>query len=494
MEDLNFLPDGMTLIADGGQVADIGRNVESASVTRTTDGASTLSLRIFDPERTLLKSGMLSKRITAQVDDHSFELAGVDKDGDSLTLTMEDLLVAEMRRHNEPRKFAAGSVTRVEAARELMSEIPWAVVAVSNNNTERVKTELARGTLTAVATETSSSEPASGIVEDYFSGGASRIPATSREKASEITDDNREDTWTAIKRWFAEINWRCYVDKGTLNLGPDSAYVNGPAVYDVREFSAGIGFVNFDWDVGKPMSEGTYDLITSRWDSPAGTTVELFDLGPADGKWFVSQIERDLFAEQSSVTIKFPEPELPEPDPPPEPAAGAAEAGLDANYFANLAGGGAGTTVTGGAGAPTSNFWAWPIGGDHRINSGFGARSSPTKGASSQHQGIDINASLNQAVTASHDGVVTFAGQQSGYGNVVYIKHNGTKAAGPLVYETRYGHLNRIRCRNGMAVKKGDIIGGAGQTGTATGVHLHFEIRKLGSPVNPLPLLLLGSE
>jgi murein DD-endopeptidase MepM/ murein hydrolase activator NlpD len=91
---------------------------------------------------------------------------------------------------------------------------------------------------------------------------------------------------------------------------------------------------------------------------------------------------------------------------------------------------------------------------------------------------MDIAARTGTPIAASKAGTVTFAGSQSGYGNVVYISHGGG-------VETRYGHMSKITCRRGLQVSQGQKIGEVGSTGHATGPHVHFEIRINGSPVNP---------
>ena len=77
------------------------------------------------------------------------------------------------------------------------------------------------------------------------------------------------------------------------------------------------------------------------------------------------------------------------------------------------------------------------------------------------------------------DGVVTFAGVQNGYGNVIYIDH-GNK------HETVYAHLSRIEVKQGEKVNEGEEIGAVGQTGWATGPHLHYELRVDGEQRDPM--------
>ncbi len=122
-----------------------------------------------------------------------------------------------------------------------------------------------------------------------------------------------------------------------------------------------------------------------------------------------------------------------------------------------------------------------PISGG-RLSSGFGRRNAPTKGASSNHKGIDWATPIGTAVMASCDGVVTKAGWGSGYGYVVYIEHGDGR-------QTRYGHLSKVLVSAGQKVSQGQKIALSGNTGRSTGPHVHFEILIGGSQVNPLNYL-----
>lgn len=96
------------------------------------------------------------------------------------------------------------------------------------------------------------------------------------------------------------------------------------------------------------------------------------------------------------------------------------------------------------------------------------------------HNGLDMVAPRGAPVTATATGTVVFAGQQRGYGNLVILCHgNG--------YETAYAHLDSIRAATGQQVRRGDVVGTVGDTGNATTPHVHYEVRKNGTPVNPMP-------
>ena len=122
-----------------------------------------------------------------------------------------------------------------------------------------------------------------------------------------------------------------------------------------------------------------------------------------------------------------------------------------------------------------------PISGG-RQSSGFGRRTAPTKGASTNHKGIDWATPVGTAVMASSAGTVYKAGWGSGYGYVVYINHADGR-------QTRYGHLSKILVSQGQTVSQGQKIALSGNTGVSTGPHLHFEILINGTQVNPLNYL-----
>jgi murein DD-endopeptidase MepM/ murein hydrolase activator NlpD len=114
-----------------------------------------------------------------------------------------------------------------------------------------------------------------------------------------------------------------------------------------------------------------------------------------------------------------------------------------------------------------------------RVSSGFSMRLHPILNSWRQHNGTDFAAPTGTAVRAVGDGTVDFAGQQSGYGNIVVIQHRNNQ-------QTVYAHLSRIDVRGGQTVSQGQFIGAVGSTGWATGPHLHFEFRVAGAFVDPL--------
>jgi len=114
-----------------------------------------------------------------------------------------------------------------------------------------------------------------------------------------------------------------------------------------------------------------------------------------------------------------------------------------------------------------------------RVTSGFAMRLHPILQTWRAHLGVDYAAPTGTAVRTVGDGIVEFAGQQNGYGNVIQVKHGNERA-------TLYAHLSRIDVKKGERVEQGQRIGAVGATGWATGPHLHFEFRVSGHHEDPL--------
>lgn len=115
-----------------------------------------------------------------------------------------------------------------------------------------------------------------------------------------------------------------------------------------------------------------------------------------------------------------------------------------------------------------------------RVASGFGYRIDPVYKDRRLHAGLDFTAPAGTPIYATADGTVSDAGfNTGGYGNRVVIQHG-------FGYETLYGHMYRIKARIGQRVKRGEVIGYVGSTGKSTGPHLHYEVHRRGTPVDPI--------
>lgn len=118
----------------------------------------------------------------------------------------------------------------------------------------------------------------------------------------------------------------------------------------------------------------------------------------------------------------------------------------------------------------------WPVMG--HITDSFGQRLDPFSGEGAFHTGVDVAADYGAPVHATADGIVTEAGQHTGYGRVVIVEHG-------FGLTTWYAHLSSFAAVAGTRVKRGEVIGYAGVSGRSTGPHVHYEVRVNNAPVNP---------
>lgn len=141
-------------------------------------------------------------------------------------------------------------------------------------------------------------------------------------------------------------------------------------------------------------------------------------------------------------------------------------------------GGNTGAPEEGDSEPEFNGSFTWPCPSSTRITSDYGARESPTAGASSFHKGIDIGAAHGADIVAAADGKVIFAGYSSSAGNYTTVDH------GSGVY-TVYMHCSSLNVSKGNSVSRGQVIAKVGSTGVSTGNHLHFGVSENGTYVNP---------
>lgn len=136
---------------------------------------------------------------------------------------------------------------------------------------------------------------------------------------------------------------------------------------------------------------------------------------------------------------------------------------------------------------PRLSGFVYPVMGTVTTSS-FGVRLNPFKNrrsdkrAVSHHHGIDLAAPTGTTIRSIAPGRVVFADRYGGYGKLIVIQHAGG-------ITSHYGHCHSIAVKTGSAIKAGAIIGTVGSTGRSTGPHLHFEIRRDGTPISPEKLL-----
>ncbi|HYP13114.1 MAG TPA: M23 family metallopeptidase [Bryobacteraceae bacterium] len=122
----------------------------------------------------------------------------------------------------------------------------------------------------------------------------------------------------------------------------------------------------------------------------------------------------------------------------------------------------------------------WPV--DGRLMSSFGHRSDPFSGGEAFHAGVDISAGQGTPIKAAADGVIVKSEWAGEYGRLVVIDHGGG-------LQTYYAHMSRTDVIAGQWVRRGELVGRVGSTGRSTSSHLHYEVRRNGTPINPYPYL-----
>lgn len=129
---------------------------------------------------------------------------------------------------------------------------------------------------------------------------------------------------------------------------------------------------------------------------------------------------------------------------------------------------------------------AWPIPGYTRITSKYGMRTHPITGVYKLHTGVDVSAPMGANFVAANDGIVTKAGYNGAYGNMVIIDHGGGVS-------TLYAHGSELMVKVGDTVKRGEtVVLKVGSTGYSTGPHAHFEVRLNGEVTDPIPYITNG--
>ena len=112
-------------------------------------------------------------------------------------------------------------------------------------------------------------------------------------------------------------------------------------------------------------------------------------------------------------------------------------------------------------------------------SSGFGYRIHPVEGEEDFHHGVDIAADTGTAILCFADGTVTAVGESSSYGKYCIVRHDNG-------FSTLYAHCSKVTASSGASVKEGQKIAEVGETGMATGPHLHFELHEEGVYLNPI--------
>lgn len=280
--------------------ARVQNSITDGELERTTDGASTLTVTLHDPERVLLTSGMFSRQIDVRLDRLYFRLMQVQKRDDALTLVFEDRDVARLRARTGPSKAKShgkpvkpehasrAKVTRAEFAFSLVREL--------------------KPSPTFVCPQLHKRQPIAGQTDKRK--GRRELPYQFRRGS---LDGKPESSWDCLQRLAEEVGWRCFSNEGRIFFVSDNDLLAAGPKLIVRETTAGVIGVDFDIDNGKVRSEVTLTAHARRWAADPGSVVQLQDLGPADGMWIVHEVRRGLYDTNATITLRKRTQPLPEP-------------------------------------------------------------------------------------------------------------------------------------------------------------------------------------
>ena len=123
----------------------------------------------------------------------------------------------------------------------------------------------------------------------------------------------KEDSWTCLQRLADEVNWRCFEVSGKIYFTTETHLFKSAARARISENSPGVDWIDFDYDIGKKNATIRITARVDRWQAPPGTIIEVFDNGPINGRWLVSEIERSFFDPKATITCKKPRPRFAEP-------------------------------------------------------------------------------------------------------------------------------------------------------------------------------------
>lgn len=442
------------LSIEGDKISgDVIERVTTADVETVITGASTFTLGMNDKDGKILKSGLFASRVHTIIDGRSYEMVKLAKSGNTLTATFEDTIVAALRKHDSPLKVDKDTTTHVAFAKRLVGEVPGIKFI---------------------------SAPSGALATEVLHRGPINPKGNEKDK---------EDSWEAMGRIANARNWRRFVRDGAIWYVTDAYLFAQAATFSWKEYQDGVDYIDFSYDVGRPVGTATVTVRATRWALPPGITIQLNDLGPATGKYLVAGFKRSLMGINGTCSLTIPQPEL------PEPKSSDADLSIEDTFEPGLvtdgtdSGGGTGTTPSDRA-LITDAFgniagiktWVWPTNG-HRITGKYGTHRDKPKPHT--HAGVDIGVHKGSPVYAAGKGVVTYVGYKGGAtGNLIVIKHDGGLTS-------LYMHVYSFNCYQGQSVQAGDNIGKSGGhpgdpgAGDSQGDHLHFQMNLNGKPVDP---------
>lgn len=265
---------------------DVSNAIVNSELILSITAASTVVLTLDDPNSTIINNAVFlaGSVISFGSTGQSFVLVEVDKQGTVLTATFEAYVVNALRHAIGATTVAAGTMTRTDFAKMLIQQIVGA---------------------------TTSTAP-----ESFLYTLNDRYTHNAQEQLSRGTVDvPLEDSWTALQRIATEIQWVCFETYGTVYFGPYSWLAQPTQVVLAPvQFYNGVDTIDGTYNVNQPLGDLTINAVAGAWTPAPGNAITINGLGPFDGTWIVSEMNRASMTQPDIViTCVAPQPGLPEP-------------------------------------------------------------------------------------------------------------------------------------------------------------------------------------
>jgi hypothetical protein len=271
--------------------ADFQRAITNIIVQKNMLSVSTVTVQLTDPYRKLLNDENIVRiGSTLGLDGATYNLVQFIKAGDQMQLVFEPSLVHKLR--NQRGAIGSGASTAVT---EFMSSLVGAV----GGKFKGPKYSSVWGHISK---------------QKIFAIPLTRGTAT----------DAYEDSWTAMSRIAGGVGWRLWEDDGTVYFGPDEYWFGkipgnpmpinkinktlGPSMQVIQEFTRKVQYLDFDWDVNKPLGGATVTCMLEDWKYRLGEIVKVQGVGIGNGKWMITSMQQDMFMPNASMTLIVPMP------------------------------------------------------------------------------------------------------------------------------------------------------------------------------------------
>lgn len=272
----SFIINGVSMTVD------LSAALINASIDLDITKASTLQLTLHDPSRALANAPAFTQSSILNLDGSLWQLVAAEKQGSVMTATFEPWVVQALRSATGAYTIAPGAMTRTRFASFLVSQVTGAGFT--------------------------------GAPQSWIAAHLGDDAATLEQLSRGTIDNPLEDSWTALQRLSAEIQWRCYEVNGTVTFAPDAWLMSLPPAMSIVEFANGIQTIDGTFDIGQPLSTLTVNCVAGSWYPVPGQVVSVTGLGLFTGNWLVTTISRaSLFQADVVVTLQQPQQALAEP-------------------------------------------------------------------------------------------------------------------------------------------------------------------------------------